>query len=348
VKTLGLTVAFVVALGMAAFLAGWGIFADYLGSPASASRQDATVIEIPGNLGSEALAKLLSEKGLVQRPQWFVAYLDQFHRSPQITGGEYALSPNMSPAEIVDRLSRGLVVTYPITVAPGARARDVVKNLAEAKLANETELLGMLKDPDVPARLEIPGTSIEGYLFPDAYVFSRGLSATAILGKMVQRYRQAISPELLDAARQRGLVEHQLVTLASMIQASPVPAREWAQLSAVYHNRLRAAMPLEDLGSLAYGLEKRPTEITESDREADSPYNTFANTGLPPSPIGSPALEAITAAANPAKIDARHYAAKGDGTHIFCDDEECLRIALQQAGLPPPPPPPRPKRPTQR
>lgn len=334
-RKLGLSVAALVAVLLAGFVVSWRVFVAYLAAPASSAVKEPTIIEVPPGLQVEGLAAMLSSGGLVARPDWFVAYLRHMRGPAALIPGEYALSPSMSPVEIADRIARGAVVQHPITVAAGARASEIVKQLADARLADETELKRLLSDPSAAARLEVPGTAFEGYLFPDTYSFARGLAPEAILKRMVQRYRAVVTPEILDAARQNDLVEHQLVTLASLIQAAPMPRREWPQLSAVYHNRLRSGMPLEDAAGLAYGLGKPLETVTREDESIETPYNTFLRLGLPPSPICSPSLEAIQAAANPVASDAHYYASRGDGGHVFCPDEECLRIELERAGLSP-------------
>ncbi|MFO0724485.1 MAG: endolytic transglycosylase MltG [Myxococcota bacterium] len=337
-----------VALLSAALLGaavGWRIFADYLGKPGSVAKVDPTTITVEANITPEKLGSVLAEKGLITKPDWFVEYLTHFHQKPALVPGEYALTPMMSPAEIVDRMVRGAVVTYPVTVSPGATITAVAKEIADQKLASMEGVLGVATSEKVAQRLDVPGQTLEGYLFPDTYVFSRDLGAEAILAKMVERYKKGLPEKVLAEARQRGLTEHQLVTLASLIETSKLPEREWPLYAGVLHNRLKDGMALEHRGALAYGLKKDVAALTAEDLESDQPYNTFLHNGLPPGPIASPSLEALSAAAAPVG-DAHFYSPRGDGTYHFCPDEECHRLALERAGLPPEPrQKPRKKRP---
>ncbi|MCC7382554.1 MAG: endolytic transglycosylase MltG [Deltaproteobacteria bacterium] len=343
-RKLGLSLAALCLVGLATAVIGWRIFTDYLSAPTSTDRREPKVIDVPADLPGRDVAELLLKNGLIDRPGWLAAYLEHFHRAPVIKPGEYALSPNMSPAEIIDRLVRGGVVTHSIVVEPGTTARDVAAKLAEAGLATEAVVLQRVHDAQLAARLDLPGTVLEGYLFPDTYAFPKGTPPDEMLGRMVARYRERMTPELLDAARHNDLVEHQLVTMASLLERAPVPARERAQLAAVYRNRLKAGMPLESTASLGYAVGKSEEQLTPEDRDSDSPFNTHRHLGLPPSAICSPSLESLTAAANPAKIEALYWAPAGENAHVFCADEECHREALERAGLPPPPPPPKKKR----
>lgn len=326
-----LTLVALLSAALLSFVVGWRIFADYLGKPGSIGKAEPMTVVISGDLKPEQLGALLSEKGLIARPEWFREYLEHFHRKAVVVPGEYALSASMSPAEIVDRLVRGAVVTYPVTVAPGSTIRRIAKDIADQKLAAIEAVEGLATSEKLAQKLDVPGPTLEGYLFPDTYVFSRDLGAEALLGKMVERYRKALPPKVLEDARVKGLTENQLVTMASLIETSGLPERDWPLLSGVYHNRLRDGLPLESASALVYAL-KKDGALAPADYEAESPFNTFLAAGLPPGPIASPSLEALTAAANPMG-DGRYYAPRGDGTYHFCPDEECHRLALERAGI---------------
>lgn len=326
-----LTVVALLSAALLSFVVGWRIFADYLGKPGSIGKAEPMTVMIAADLKPEQLGALLSEKGLIAKPDWFTEYLEHFHQQAVVVPGEYALSASMSPAEIVDRLVRGAVVTYPVTVAPGSTIRRIAKDIADQKLAAVEAIEGLATSEKLAQKLDVPGASLEGYLFPDTYVFSRDLGAEALLTKMVERYRKALPPKVLEDARVKGLTENQLVTMASLIEKSGLPERDWPLLAGVYHNRLRDGLPLESASALSYGLKKEGA-LEPADYESESPFNTFLGPGLPPGPIASPSLEALTAAASPLG-DGRYFAPRGDGTYHFCPDEECHRLALERAGI---------------
>ena len=312
-------------------LIAWKLFTRFLVSPASTSERHVTLV-VPEGARSADLVALLGKDGLVADPGWFEAYVTRFRRPIQVNPGEYALATTMSPSEILDRIERGAVVTYTVTIPPGWRASRIIGLLAEHGLGREPELRALLEDPKLPERLGLPAgaESIEGFLFPDAYSLPKGLSAEELLSAMVARYKKTVTKDLLEEARAVGLDELQLITLASLIETDRVPADERTQVAGVYHNRLKQALKLENPATVAYGLGKDSAQVVSADVDRPHPWNTYANPGLPPTPIASPSLAAIQAAARPAKSDALFFAPSGDATHVFCPDEVCHRLAVQR------------------
>lgn len=334
-RTAILVVAALIAAGLIAAVVGGRMLLAFVGTPHAAEGAEPRVIDVAPDVSPEALSSALAAAGVVGRPSWFALYLESLHRGEPIKPGEYSVSASMSPAEIVDRMARGAVVTYPITVAPGDTVREVVAALATAGLASKDTLETTAKDPAFLGKLGVPSTTVEGFLFADTYSFAKGLTAEAILERMVQAYQRGLPQRVLEDARTRGYTEAELITVASLIEASGLPEREWSQYAGVLHNRLADKLPLEHDAALAYGLGKAVAELVADDRATDAPYNTFVKPGLPPTPIGTPGLAALAAAANP-QGDARYFAPRPDdaGGHTFCPDEECHRIALDRAGLP--------------
>ncbi len=334
-RTAALVLAALVAAGLIAVVVGGRMVLSFVATPTAAEGAQPKVIEVPAELPVAALAERLAEAGVIGRPSWLALYVEQLYRGPPFQPGEYALSASMSPAEIVDRLSRGAVVSYPVTVSPGENSRQIVAALAGAGLATAEALEAALKDQALIGKLGLPSTTLEGFLFADTYSFAKGVSAEALLEKMVQAYQRGLPPKVLEDARLRGYTELELITVASLIETSGLPEREWPQYAALVRHRLTDGLPLEHGAALAYGVNKKASELLVIDRVAETPFNTFARPGLPPTPIATPGLAALAAAANPVG-DARYYAprAEGGGGHTFCPDEECHRIALERAGLP--------------
>ncbi len=317
---------------------GGRMLVAFVASPHAAQGAEPQTLTVDAAAAPEALAAQLAGAGIIGRPAWMSLYVEYLYRGPAPQAGEYALSASLSPAEIMDRLGRGAVVTYAVTVAPGEDARIIIGHLAGAGLASKAILETLMRDSAFASRLGVPSATLEGYLFADTYSFARGLSAEALLERMVQAYQRGLPPRILEDARTHGYTEAELVTVASLIERARVPEGEWPMLSAVFRHRLSDGLPLEHAAALAYGLGKGVDALEPADRAVDSPYNTFARAGLPPTAIASPGLAALAAAASPVG-DARYYAPKpaGEGGgYTYCPDEECHRLALERAGLPMP------------
>src|SRR5690606_4796977 len=164
---------------------------------------------------------------------------------------------------------------------------------------------------------------LEGYLFPDTYVFTRTTTEKHLIAGMLDGFQRALERALGDEGLQRaedlGLTVHEVVTMASIIEREAQVAAERPLIAAVYHNRLRIGMKLDADPTVLYALGRTDGRLLYEDLEVDSPYNTYRNPGLPPGPIASPGEAAIRAALHPADVDYLFFVAKGDGSgeHLF-------------------------------
>jgi len=176
------------------------------------------------------------------------------------------------------------------------------------------------KDPSAVQRIDPAATDLEGYLFPDTYLLPRRVDATQLVHGMVDRFEKALTPELVDAARARGLSVRQLVTLASIVEKETARSDERSLVSAVYANRLRIGMPLQCDPTVIYALMRAGSyngNIRRDDLAIESPYNTYRVTGLPPGPIAAPGRDSLEAAAHPADSDVLYFVSRNDGSHEF-------------------------------
>jgi UPF0755 protein len=134
---------------------------------------------------------------------------------------------------------------------------------------------------------------------------------------MITQGNRQLTPELLAAARARGLDRHALVTLASIVQKEAGNDEEMPVIAAVFHNRLRKGMLLQADPTVIYGIAGFDGNLTRRHLQTPTPYNTYTRGGLPPGPIASPGLAALRAAAEPAASSALYFVARGDGRHEF-------------------------------
>jgi UPF0755 protein len=156
-----------------------------------------------------------------------------------------------------------------------------------------------------------------------------------MLGRMVQRTRTKLTPEILTRAKARGLSVHQMLTLASIIEREAVVPEERRLIAAVFWNRLRIEMPLQADPTVQYALAKERRTLTRADLVADHPYNTYRNSGLPPGPIASPGLGSIEAALDPAPVKYLYFVViSGDGRrHHFSTTVEEHNAAVTRYRL---------------
>ena len=275
------------------------------------------VVEIPKGASFSRAVDLLEAEGLVRQRQLFYAVALLKNAARHIKAGEYEFSGALSPLEILEKLTRGDVIGYTITVPEGYTVRQILDRLLENKLVDEKEFLRLNADRAFLSSLRISGGSLEGYLFPETYRLDRSMGTRAVIRAMVDQFWHRLTPEMTRRAGERGLEIHELVTLASIIEKETGLKAEMPLISAVFHNRLRQRMPLQSDPTVIYGIENFDGNLRKPDLLKKTPYNTYLIPGLPPGPIASPGTDALNAALHPAEVDYLYFVSKNDGSHHF-------------------------------
>jgi UPF0755 protein len=253
----------------------------------------------------------------------------------RLKAGEYEFPRGASTIEVVRMLESGRVRQHPVLHPEGATVRELATVLEAARLARAEDVIRVANDPAFLRAQNIEGPSAEGYLFADTYQFVRGMKAEEILGRMVQRTRTKLTPEIVTRANARGLSVHQLLTLASIIEREAVVPEEQRLIAAVFWNRLRIEMPLQADPTVQYALAKERRTLTRADLATDHPFNTYRNPGLPPGAIASPGIASIEAALDPAPVKYLYFVViSGDGRrHHFSTTVEEHNAAVARYRL---------------
>ncbi len=310
-----------------ALLLGAGVvylFFSYSVFSSSASAGASTEsFEVERGANIRTIAKRLEERGFIRR-WWSILLLSRAStgsaegaKPTTVRAGEYRLSASMTPREILRKLMDGDVVYHEVTIPEGTSIRDLPALLAKTTLVSEIEVKAQLDRKDLPATLNIPADSLEGYVFPDTYKFTRPDNAEFMIRHIVQVGNDKRSKEFYERAIDLGFTFNQILTIASIIEKETGAPDERPTISSVFHNRLRIGMPLQSDPTVIYGLQDFNGNLTREHLTTPSPYNTYLNTGLPPTPICNPGLESIRAALYPGNTDYLYFVAKGDGTHQF-------------------------------
>jgi UPF0755 protein len=303
----------IIMLGMLAF--GTHV-AAFLASPPG--QQNATVsFDIAKDEPLSRVASRLAGEGLIRSQAYFVVFGRLTGSERQLKPGEYALSPTMRPLELLDRFRRGLVVLHPVTVPEGYSNRQVAEAIRAAGLGDPEELLRLAESPEFIGELGLAVPTLEGYLFPDTYAFPRSVATADIVRRMVTKFQETYNSVWAARAAELGFTQHQVVTLASIIEKETGAGIERPIISAVFHNRLRLRMPLQSDPTVIYSIENFGGNLRKVDLTRDHPYNTYRRRGLPPGPIANPGRDALEAALYPAPVDYLYFVARNDGTHHF-------------------------------
>ena len=172
--------------------------------------------------------------------------------------------------------------------------------------------------PPAEFRKDWAGRSIEGFLFPATYEFTKLTSSARLVRDQLRAFRRNWRKVDLRYARSKNLTPYDVLIIASMIEKETVAPDERRLVAAVVYNRLRNRMPLGIDATIRYGRDVPGTEpLKESDLESNDPYNTRNRLGLPPTPISNPGLASMRAAANPARVDYLYFVRKGESNRHF-------------------------------
>ena len=236
-----------------------------------------------------------------------------------LKAGEYRFDHPATALEVYDRLVHGDVITHTVVIPEGLSQFEIAAAVEAAGLTTREQFLQVARtETALVSDLDPAATSLEGYLFPDTYQFSRVQSPRDLAAAMVRRFRQEAQALGLSSDVRR------VVTLASIVEKETSVPEERAVVAGVYANRLQRRMVLAADPTVAYAAQlagRYRGTIYKSDLEFDSPYNTYRNAGLPPGPIANPGRAALEAALKPAATDYYYFVSDNHGAHRFARTE---------------------------
>lgn len=306
--------ALVAALGTAGALA-YFLTTPYRGYQMPAKR----VLVEPGSSGKEILEQMTRE-GVLRHPLPARLYL-RWLQDPSLRAGEYLFEGPLTAVEVLDKLIRGDVLLYGVTVVEGLTLEETAEHLAGGGFGDLDRFLEAMADPSPIRDLDEEAADLEGYLFPDTYYFGRGTSEQRIVTAMVENFRRRLRQDLKGFpgdAPDRSLRD--LVILASIVEKEARLGSERPTIAGVFHNRLQRGIALYADPTVVYALKREGRwegRIRRVDLAIESPYNTYRNAGLPPGPIASPGLASLQAAADPADVPYLYFVSRNDGSHVF-------------------------------
>lgn len=267
-----------------------------------------------------AVAERLRDLGVIRHPVLFRAWARHRGLDRGVRSGEYRLSSPVSPDQLLEILQTAPAApAQKVTLPEGLTVAQMADLLERGGFVPRTVFLRAATDAALLDELGLPPTGAEGYLFPDTYAFTPGMSPRAMIRMMVTRFRQQAA-ELDEARIGAGMSEHEMVILASIVEKETGLAEERPRIAAVFRNRLRAGMPLQSDPTVIYGIANFDGNLTRAHLEdASSPYNTYRHRGLPPGPICNPGRASLEAVIAPADSKALYFVARNDGSHQFSD-----------------------------
>lgn len=263
------------------------------------------------------VSQVLYQNEVIQNPTLFKILLRVTGGSSKVRAGEFRFKTHMNALSALSVLYTGEPIVHQVTIPEGWNARQIADALSAVKLADPRRFLELTLSRAAAAKYKLNTPSLEGFLYPDTYAFSRVDGEERIVDRMVQQFFQHYNKELKADAEAQGMPIEHLVTLASIIEKETGNANERELVSSVFHNRLRKRMRLQSDPTTIYGIPGFNGNLTKEDLKRYSPYNTYVINGLPPGPIASPGLATLKATLHPADSDYLYFVSDNKGSHIF-------------------------------
>lgn len=274
------------------------------------------IINIQKGASFRVIASDLETAGVVKDADSLILAARILGAYTRVKAGEYEFTTDMTAMEVLEYLLKGKVKKYLVTIPEGYNIREIAAVLKDAGLVEEAVFFARATDAGLAASLGLEGRTLEGYLFPDTYEFTKGMSADDIIKRMSDKFK-AVYSDFENDVKKSGMTMKKAVTLASIIEKETGAETERDLISSVFHNRLRKGIRLQSDPTVIYSISGFDGNITKRHLSAKTPYNTYVINGLPPGPIANPGRESLRAALNPARTDYLYFVSKNDGTHFF-------------------------------
>jgi len=312
----------IAALGAAGWLA-WALL-----MPVAPSGQ--TVVLLRPGYSTRHIAAELKAAGVIRSQRAFILW-HYYHRGRTLKAGEYLFD---KPANIIDiqkRLRRGDVYFHTVVVPEGYTIFDVARAVEAAGLGSADDFLKVARsETSLVADIDPQAHSLEGYLFPETYQFSRMMSMQEMAAAMIRQFRLVagqigLTSSASPDAATPGYSVHEVVTMASIVERETAVPEERPMVASVYYNRLEKRIALDADPSIIYAEQLAGTyqgALHHADMQFTSAYNTYRHAGLPPGPIANPGRSALEAAMHPAHSDYYYFVADAQGHHRFAHTME--------------------------
>lgn len=279
---------------------------------------------IPKGAGLRAVSNSLKEQGLIKDPVVFFVEVKKLGVDGNIQAGDFRLSPSMDANKIIKTLTHGTEDIW-VTVPEGKRAEEIAEILKSTMPGFQDDWVTILK-------------THEGSLFPDTYLFPKDSTIDTIVSIMTSNFDKKIA--LAKAQQTNTMTQADAIILASILEREGKSGEDMRKIASVLENRLDIGMALQVDATVQYALGYQPLEkswwkkaLTAEDLQINSPYNSYKNPGLPPTPISNPGLETLEAAMNPAKTNYLYYISDKTGALHFAATLQEHNANIRKYGL---------------
>ena len=292
--------------------------------PYDNNNSDDIVIEIPTGSTLGQVADILKEDKLIKNKTLFKLYVRLTDNTSKLKSGKFLFNQTFSNDRIMKNLVTGKIYNegIKITIPEGSTSNEIIDLLVKNKLGKKEIYKELINNPkefvgEFKFLNEEKITSLEGFLYPSTYYFKDEENETEILKDILSTFNSKYNEKLHNKQKELKISLWEVVNLASIVEKEAVLDEDRPLIASVFYNRLDIGMPLQSDATIQYAFDKRKKSITYDDLKIDSPYNSYMNQGLPPTPIANPGIASIEAVLYPAKSDYLYFVANIDGGNNY-------------------------------
>lgn len=321
-------VGFTLAFSAIAGIGGWYWYQNYLDTPLELDER-VFILRVPENSSLTSVTRELGLDGYLRFPRLLLLHA-RMEDTQSIQVGEYELFSSDTPRTLLTKLHNGDVLVYRTSLIEGWTTEQMLDHLrSDSRLRDD---VGDIEIENLPGVLGLDIGYPEGWFYPDTYVYARGLPISILLLQAHERMQQVLEEEWGN--RSFGVPyesPYEALIMASIVEKETGVAEERPEIAGVFVRRLEQRMRLQTDPTVIYGLGDSYTgNLTRAHLQSTTPYNTYTNHGLPPTPIANPGRGAIRAALNPNVGSALYFVGRGDGSHQFSDTLAEHNAAVRQ------------------
>ena len=322
-------------IGSIVVLVGILILIGVISLPLRGQTGQTTYIEIKKGESLNRIAANLEKQNLIVSKFLFKWASVILGKRKSIKSGEYKFAGRISTFSLIRLLSKGTTILKKVTIPEGLRMDETFTLLSNVGLGIRKEYQHYSRQSAFIQSLGLGSqtVSLEGFLFPETYLFSKHTSAKTVIRSMIKSFFDNIPDDYKTRAEAVGLTYYEAIILASIIEKETGAAVERKLIASVFHNRLKQNMKLQTDPTVIYGIKNFNGNLTRKQLKTRTPYNTYIVKGLPPTPIANPGLASLLAAVQPAETDFLFFVAKGDGTHKFTNNYRAHAQAVKKYQL---------------
>lgn len=300
------------------------LFLIYESGPYDKNNTKDIIVDIPMGSSVDGVADILEENNLIKNKFVFKLSFKMKNNYSHMKSGKYLLKQTYSNSDIIDKLVSGEIYQegIKITIPEGSTSNEIIALLVKNELGKKQDYEELIKMPsefydEFVFLNQKDIKSLEGFLYPSTYYFEEDAKPKDILKEMLKLFKQNYTEEFEKKQKEKNLTLQEVVNLASIVEKEAILDEDRPIIAGVFYNRLEKDMPLQSDATLQYIFESRKKNMTYKDLKIDSPYNTYIEKGLPPTPIASPSIKSIKAVLYPKKTDYLYFVADVNGGNVY-------------------------------